>query len=148
LKRLFIILLVLCPYLSYGHLQAQIYSTSSATHHSYSTGGTVVAPSPVEFRSTSTYNSSSTYSSRYSTAPMQIANGTVKTVASSIQGGVLSDKTNSSTGPQRIRGRQNTMAPPTETAPIGDGWDVALLLTLLCAGYAVYCYKKNKKKMA
>ena len=150
MKRLFIILLVLCPYLSYGNLQAQIYSTSSATHHSYSTGGTVVAPSPVEFRSTSVYNSTLRPTNQqkcYSTAPMNVANGAVKTIASSIQGGVLSDGDSYASGPQRIRGRQNTMAPPTET-PIGDGWDVALLLTLLCAGYALYCYKKNKKKMA
>ena len=143
-------MLILCPYVSYGNLQAQIYSTSSATHHSYSTGGTVVAPSPVEFRSTSVYNSTLRPTNQqkcYSTAPMNVANGAVKTIASSIQGGVLSDGDSYASGPQRIRGRQNTMAPPTET-PIGDGWDVALLLTLLCAGYALYCYKKNKKKMA
>ncbi|MBQ2291308.1 MAG: hypothetical protein II248_04015 [Paludibacteraceae bacterium] len=149
MKRLFIILIVLCPYISYGHLQAQMYSTSSRMHHSYSTGGTVEAPSHVEFRSTSVYNSNirNTQQKCYSTAPMNVANGTVKTIASSIQGGVLSSGDSYASGPQRIRGRQNTMAPPTET-PIGDGWDVALLLTLLCAGYALYCYKKNKKKMA
>lgn len=135
--------------MSYGHLQAQMYSTSSRMHHSYSTGGTVEAPSHVEFRSTSVYNSNirKTQQKCYSTAPMNVANGVVKTIASSIQGGVLSDGDSYASGPQRIRGRQNTMAPPTET-PIGDGWDVALLLVLLCAGYAVYCYKKNKKKMA
>lgn len=135
--------------MSYGHLQAQMYSTSSRMHHSYSTGGTVEAPSHVEFRSTSVYNSNirKTQQKCYSTAPMNVANGAVKTIASSIQGGVLSDGDSYASGPQRIRGRQNTMAPPTET-PIGDGWDVALLLVLLCVGYAVYCYKKNKKKMA
>ena len=149
MKRLFIILIVLCPYMSYGHLQAQMYSTSSRMHHSYSTGGTVETPSHVEFRSTSVYNSNirKTQQKCYSTAPMNVANGAVKTIASSIQGGVLSDGDSYASGHQRIRGRQNTMPPPTET-PIGDGWDVALLLVLLCAGYAVYCYKKNKKKMA
>ena len=135
--------------MSYGHLQAQMYSTSSRMHHSYSTGGTVEAPSHVEFRSTSVYNSNlrNTQQKCYSTAPMNVANGAVKTIATSVQGGVLTDDANSTTGPQRIQNRRNTMAPPTET-PIGDGWDVALLLVLLCAGYAVYCYKKNKKKMA
>ena len=135
--------------MSYGHLQAQMYSTSSRMHHSYSTGGTVEAPSHVEFRSTSMYNTNirNTQQKYYSTAPMNVANGTVKTIASSIQGGVLSSGDSYASGPQRIRGRKNTMAPPTET-PIGDGWDVALLLTLLCAGYALYCYKKNKKTMA
>ena len=132
--------------MSYGHLQAQMYSTSSRMHHSYSTGGTVEAPSHVEFRSTSVYNSNlrNTQQKCYSTAPMNVANGAVKTIASSIQGGVLSDGDSYASGPQRIRGRQNTMAPPTETAqPIGDGWDVALLLTLLCAGYALYCYRRH-----
>ena len=146
MKRLFIILLVLCPYLSYGNLQAQIYSTSSATHHSYSTGGTVVAPSPVEFRSTSVYNSTLRPTNQqkcYSTAPMNVANGSIKTIASTVMGGVLTDENTGfiPTGPQRAPG-------VPKPQPIGDGWDVALLLTLLCAGYALYCYKKNKKKMA
>ena len=80
---------------------------------------------------------------------MHMANGTVKTIASSIQGGVLSEEPTGYTDPNRFRGRQNTMAPPTETdTPIGDGWDVALLLTMLCSAYAIYCYRKNKKKMA
>ena len=130
--------------MSYGHLQAQMYSTSSRMHHSYSTGGTVEAPSHVEFRSTSVYNSNlrNTQQKCYSTAPMNVANGAVKTIATSVQGGVLTDDANSTTGPQRIQNRRNTMAPPTET-PIGDGWDVALLLVLLCAGYAVYCYRRH-----
>ena len=118
-------------------------------YHSFSTGGVASAPASVEFRSTSAYSSSATSSSSYSTAPMHMANGTVKTVASSIQGGVLSEEPTGYTDPNRIRGRQNTMAPPTETAqPIGDGWDVALLFAMLCSAYAIYCYKKNKKKMA
>jgi hypothetical protein len=77
-----------------------------------------------------------------------MANGTVKTVASSIKGGVLSEEPTGYTDPNRIRGRQNTMAPPTETAPLGDGWDVAFLFAMLCSAYAIYCYRKNKKKMA
>ena len=134
--------------MSYGHLSAQIYSTSSSMYRSFSTGGAASAPASVEFRSTSTYKSVATSSSSYSTAPMHMANGIVKTVASSIQGGVLSEEPTGYTDPNRIRGRQNTMAPPTETAPLGDGWDVALLFAMLCSAYAIYCYKKNKKKMA
>ena len=150
MKRLFIILIVLCPYIPYGHLQAQMYSTSSRMHHSYSTGGTVEAPSNVEFRSTSVYNSNirNTQQMCYSTAPMNVANGAVKTVASSIRGGVLSDADASGylppTAPKRSPGVPNTK-PET---PIGDGWDVVLLLTMLCSAYAIYCYRKNKKKMA
>jgi hypothetical protein len=75
---------------------------------------------------------------------MNVANGAVKTIATSVQGGVLTDDANSTTGPQRIQNRRNTMAPPTET-PIGDGWDVALLLALLCIGYVVRRYLTLKQ---
>ena len=119
-----------------------MYNTSSRTHRSYSTGGTIALPSHVEFRSTSVYNSNirpNTQQKCYSTAPMNIANGTVKTIASSIQGGVLSNGVDVAAGPQRIHDRRNTMPPPTVT-PIGDGWDVALLLAILCVGYVVWKY--------
>ena len=75
---------------------------------------------------------------------MNIANGTVKTIASSIQGGVLSNGVDVAAGPQRIHDRRNTMAPPTET-PIGDGWDVVLLLAMLCGGYVVRRYISVKR---
>lgn len=107
-------------------------------YHSFSTGGVANAPASVEFRSTSSYSSSTTSSISYSTAPMHMANGTVRTVASSIQGGVLSEEPTGYTDPNRIRGRQNTMAPPTETAPLGDGCDVAILLAIMCLAYGIY----------
>ena len=75
---------------------------------------------------------------------MNVANGVVKTIATSIQGGVLTDEAHSTTGPQRIQNRRNTMAPPTET-PIGEGWDVALLLAILCVGYVVRRYLTLKQ---
>ena len=124
-----------------------MYNISSRTHRSYSTGGTIALPSHVEFRSTSVYNSNirpNTQQKCYSTAPMNIANGTVKTIASSIQGGVLSNGVDVAAGPQRIHDRRNTMAPPTET-PIGDGWDVVLLLAMLCGGYVVRRYISVKR---
>ena len=124
-----------------------MYNISSRTHRSYSTGGTIAVPSHVEFRSTSVYNSnirSNTQQKCYSTAPMNIANGMVKTVASSIRGGVLSDADASGylppTAPKRSPG-----VPNTKPAPIGDGWDVALLLALLCAGYTVWKYMSVKR---
>lgn len=123
-----------------------MYNISSRTYRSYSTGGTIALPSHVEFRSTSVYNSNirpNTQQNCYATAPMNIANGTVKTIASSIQGGVLSSGVDVA-GPQRIHDRRNTMAPPTET-PIGDGWDVALLLALLSIGYVVWKYRSVRR---
>ena len=117
-------------------------------YHSFSTGGVANAPNSVEFYSTSAYSSSTTSSISYSTAPMHMANGTVKTVASSIQGGVLSEEPTGYTDPNRIRGRQNTMAPPTETAPLGDGWDVAILLAILCLSYGIYLRRNATTKEA
>jgi hypothetical protein len=114
----------------------------------------VAAPAPLEFQSTSVYGVS-TRKKSYATAPMQVANGSIKTVASSVNGGVLLGNSNGSTNNDGNTGyippgEQNNGAviSGVPDLPIGDGWDVALLLTLLCAGYAVYCYKKNKKKMA
>lgn len=79
---------------------------------------------------------------------MNVANGAVKTIATSIQGGLLTNETNYTTGPQRIQNRRNTMAPPDDTtpySPIGEGWDVALLLALLCVGYVVRRYLTLKQ---
>ena len=145
MKRLFVILLVLCPYVSYGSLSAQIYSTSSSTFRSYTTSGGLETPQAIEFRSTSAYTrrNPAVDTKRYATAPMQIANGSIKTMASSIKGGVLSsgDETGyiPPTSPQRVPG-----VPDTD-APIGDGWDVALLLALLCVGYVVRRYMAVKR---
>lgn len=137
-----------------GKLQAQIYSTASSRHRTYTNGGMVAAPAPLEFQSTSIYGSVNRKKS-YTTAPMQVANGSIKTIASSVNGGVLLGNSNGSTNNDGNTGyippgEQNNGAviSGVPDLPIGDGWDVALLLTLLCAGYAVYCYKKNKKKMA
>lgn len=79
---------------------------------------------------------------------MHVANGTIKTMASTIKGGVLLDDLEDSSSLQRIRGRQNTMAPPTDTEdlPLGEGWDVVGLLALLCAAYALYCYRREQSK--
>ena len=83
----------------------------------------------------------------YSTAPMRVANGTVTTVASTIQSGILADEQDYAPV-SRMPGRRNTMAPPTDTdpfVPIGDGWDVALLFFILCMGYIIYLKRKEKR---
>ncbi len=128
--------------MSYGSLLAQIYSTSSSTFRSYSSANGVVPLTAIEFRSTSVYKKINQENNvqHYSTAPMQVANGSIKTMASSIKGGVLSydDETGyiPPTGPQRA---------PGVPQPIGDGWDVALLLALLCVGYVVRRYMAVKR---
>lgn len=128
-----------------GKLQAQIYSTASSRHRTYTNGGVVIVPAPLEFQSTSLYKTS-TRKKSYATAPMQVANGSIRTVASSVTGGVLLEN-NTNTG-------DNGYIQPSENGaviagvpdlPIGDGWDVALMLGLLCAGYVVFRYRKQRE---
>ena len=141
MKRLFVIILILCTWVTCPMLHAQVYTTSSATYHSIGTSGMASQPTSTSFRSTSSYARSAsavqtTSSVSYSTAPMRMANGTITTVASQLKGGVLTEGTDSPTGyiptrPQRV---------PGVPLPIGDGWDVALLLAILCVGYVVWKY--------
>ena len=72
---------------------------------------------------------------------MQVANGSIKTMASSISGGVLTAEKSTGyipTGPQRAPGTPRPQ-------PIGDGWDVALLLAILCVGYMVWKYMSVRR---
>ena len=129
--------------MSYGSLLAQIYSTSSSTFLSYSSANGVVPPTVIEFRSTSVYKKINQENNvqHYSTAPMQVANGSIKTMASSISGGVLTAEKSTGyipTGPQRAPGTPRPQ-------PIGDGWDVALLLAILCVGYVVWKYMSVRR---
>jgi hypothetical protein len=77
---------------------------------------------------------------------MQVANGSVKTIASSLQGGVLTDgsKTGyiSPTRPQRSPGVPDT----GKDVPLSDGLDVFLLFLLLCVGYAIYICRNRKRQ--
>ena len=147
MKRLFIILLVLCPCFAGGIMQAQLYTTSSSRGVHLSTSkGVIATPSISNFRSTSVYrttvmqeNTSTSYS-----APMYVANGAIQTVASSIRGGVLSEEGENNVGyisPMR----RAAVIPGVPDTPIGEGWDVALLLALLCVGYVVRRYLTLKQ---
>ena len=133
---------ILCPLMTQGKLQAQIFSTASSRHHSYSTGGAAVAPSTYEFQSTSVYGIAN--SRKNATAPMQVANGSIRTVASSVTGGVLLGNSNGDNNNTNYipPGEQNNGAviAGVPDLPIGGGWDVALLLALLCVGYVVKRY--------
>ena len=75
----------------------------------------------------------------FSAAPMNVAKGTIKTIASTISGGVLSVEENTGfipTQPQRA---------PGVPVPIGEGWDVVLLLAMLCGVYVVRRYISVKR---
>ena len=123
-------------------MQAQLYTTSSSRGLYLSTSkGVVATPSTSNFRSTSVYRTSAMQekTSASNSAPMHVANGSIQTVASSIRGGVLSEGSENNAGyisPMR-RAAVIPGVPDTKPSPIGEGWDVALLLAVLCVGYVV-----------
>ena len=129
-------------------LQAQIYTTSSASYRSVSSGGVVILPADPAFRSTSAYVSRTarqiTPSVNYSTAPMHVANGQISTAASQLKGGVLVDPPVSYTEP-KPHGPRRAPWVPDENVPLSDGWDVALLLAILCVGYVVWKYMSVRR---
>lgn len=141
-QSLFVILIVLCSWGANPMLQAQIYTGYSTTSHS----AMASSPTTSAFRSTSSYSHTSI---SYSTAPMRVATGSFSTVASQLSGGTLADESycytdNGMRGPRRLGGTLGGggIAPPD--TPIGDGWDVAVFLLLLCAGYAIYLKRKSE----
>lgn len=125
-------------------LHAQLHTTSSATYQSYSSAGEWAEhPAPYQFRSTSNHIQR-THAIAYSTAPMQVANGSITTAASKLQGGILADETNPSTGyiphrPQRSLGAGG-IAPPQ---PLNETWDLWLAMAVACLIYALYRKKKT-----
>ena len=148
MKRLFVIILLLCTWVAYPMLHSQVYTTSSATYRSVCGGGMAVQPSTATFRSTSSYAGRSSVarvapSRAYSTAPMYMATGTITTVASQLQGGELAETPSSSNGFSPQQRAVIPGVPYYPPQPLGDGWDVALLLSLLCLGYAVYLKRKT-----
>lgn len=131
-------------------LQAQVYTTSSATYRSISNGAMASQPTTSAFRSTSAYanrNSAVQVASSIfsSTAPMHVSNGSITTIASQLQGGAIADESvsyedNMGSGPRRAP----WVPDENENVPLGDGWDVAVLLALMCLGYAIYVRRKVK----
>ena len=145
MKRLFVIILILCAWVTYPMLQAQVYTTSSASYRSISNGGMVAQPATSAFRSTSTHIARGhmtplTSSISYSTAPMHVANGNITTVASQLKGGVLADIPSSSNG---FAPKQRAVIPGVPLPqPLVEGLDIFLFLGLLSILYAIYLTRK------
>ena len=123
---------MLCPLFRANVLLAQLFTTSAHDYHSYGGGSSMpigaTEVTSVSMRSTSAYTPASTSVGAYSTAPIQVANGTIKTAASSLDGSSLADESGFiPTDPQR-----STIAPPREDpVPLGMGWDSILFLSML-----------------
>ena len=81
-----------------------------------------------DFRTTSVYGRSMATTRTYSTAPMRMANGMVRTAASSLSGGVLlgGSTTNNNGGTTII-----PVIPGVPDTPLSAGWDVMAFLGLL-----------------
>ena len=134
-------MLLLCSLLTQGKIQAHIYSTASKRYHTYTSTGVALYPDIYKFRSTSIYGT--TNSRSYATAPMQVANGSIKTVASSITGGVL---TNNEGYILHEGGKdQGAVIAGVPDLSLGDGWDVGIFLALLSMAYLLYVKRKDKQ---
>ena len=99
-----------------------------------------------EFQSTSAYGRSMATTRTYSATLTSVANGTVRTVASSINGGVILGNSNTNnTGGNTII----PVIPGVPDTPLSFDWDSVLLLMLLMGGYACFiaCKQKNVKKV-
>lgn len=146
MKHLFVILFLFGAWVINPSLQAQIYT--APFDYSYSASRIATPPSTASFRSTSTYREYGTTMNNANPSVSIYRNtGSITTVASQIQGGMLTDGSDSNNGnmsyrpPQRVPGVPNLQ-------PIGDGWDVAVFLLLLCVGYALYLTRKTRQEKA
>lgn len=127
---------------------AQLFSTSSGSFHSYGGGGSY-APTPSSttssIRSTSSFSTATTISN-YSTAPIHMANGTVQTAASTLNGGMLADETGFTTEGGNTgfipTGPQRSIAPPDVNVPLHLDWHALLFILFLAGGYALYLRRK------
>lgn len=137
----------------FSSAKAQLFTTSSRSIHSYGGGGSAAIATPYSsgggsfMRSNSPFAASSS-TNAYSTAPIHMANGSIKTVASTLQGGILSDETGFiPTAPQTNTTTTNnngTIAPP-EFAPLHLDWDALLFILLLLIPYL---YRVDKRRIA
>lgn len=153
LKHRYLILICVCLLLSNTLMHAQLFSTSASDIHSYGGGGNGFASmsSSAKIGTTSFSGSSaaSTTIGNYSTAPMRMANGTVQTAASTLNGGMLADETGFTTEGGNTgfipTGPQRSIAPPDVDAPLHLDWDALLFIFLLLIPYL---YRVDKRRIS
>ena len=76
---------------------------------------------------------------------MQMATGTITTVASQLQGGVLADEQHVFSD---IRDPQRTIPPPIHKPdqPLSETWDLWVVMVLICIIYVLYHRYSLKKQ--
>ena len=154
MKRIYFILLLLCTLVFPTQVSAQIYSTAeaalqSAKHKSRQT--IFVEPTPITFRSTSSYITSRAEETS-AIHNLRFANGTIQTAASTLTGGILADDTGFiSTGDNQTstNGQNNEeedgWGPGTPDLPLHLDWDALLFILLLLIPYL---YRVDKRRIS
>ena len=153
MKRIYFILLLLCTLVFPTQVSAQIYSTAeaalqSAKHKSRQT--IFVDPTPIPFRSTSSYITSRAEETS-AIHNLRFANGTIQTAASTLKGGVLADDTGFiSTGGSQTNTNDTEeddddhgWGPGTPDLPLHLDWDALLLLLSLGILYVLRLHRKH-----
>ena len=152
MKRIYFILLLLCTLVFPTQVSAQIYSTAeaalqSAKHKSRQT--IFVDPTPIPFRSTSSYITSRAEETS-AIHNLRFANGTIQTAASTLKGGVLADDTGFiSTGGNQTNTNDTEedddhgWGPGTPDLPLHLDWDALLLLLSLGILYVLRLHRKH-----
>ena len=137
-------------------MSAQIYSTAEAalrTTRHQGGGGIMSAPPSISFRSTSSYSAGHSVAPSFSTTTVHFANGSIKTVASSLTGGMLADDTgftstydgNNQTTTSNWNENEDGWGPGTPDLPLHLDWDALLFILLLLIPYL---YRVNKRKIS
>ena len=137
-------------------MSAQIYSTAEAalrTTRHQGGGGIMSAPPSISFRSTSSYSAGHSVAPSFATTTVHFANGSIKTAASSLTGGMLADDTgftstydgNNQTTTSNWNENEDGWGPGTPDLPLHLEWDALLFILLLLIPYL---YRVNKRKIS
>ena len=137
-------------------MSAQIYSTAEAalrTTRHQGGGGIMSAPPSISFRSTSSYSASQSGAPSFSTTTVHFANGSIKTAASSLTGGMLADDTgftstydgNNQTTTSNWNENEDGWGPGTPDLPLHLDWDALLFILLLLIPYL---YRVEKRRIS
>lgn len=144
---------MLCPLVLSNIVSAQIYSTAEAALRTtrHQGGGSIMsAPPSISFRSTSSYSAGQSGAPSFSTTTVHFANGSIKTAASSLTGGMLADDTgftstydgNNQTTTSNWNENEDGWGTGTPDLPLHLDWDALLFILFLAGGYALYLRRK------
>lgn len=108
------------------------------------------APPSISFRSTSSYSAGQSGAPSFSTTTVHFANGSIKTAASSLTGGMLADDTgftstydgNNQTTTSNWNENEDGWGTGTPDLPLHLDWDALLFILFLAGGYALYLRRK------